>query len=230
MIPRNPSSNSNSIEDQLPLTITSISVQKKRNDRFSLFHEDQFLIGVSSKTLIDFSIQKGTELTHELFNNIQYSEEYQAVKESFYRYLGGRDHAAFELKQKALKKGFDDELVNSVLEEFDKKGLLNDEVFARKFSFDKAEFKKWGPNKIQNALYKKGISKHIVEKVVQNLSEDLEQTQICVDLLRKRRNHFLREADPIKRKQKMYRYLTGKGYIGSDVSKATDLISKEFDV
>jgi len=83
MIPRNPSSNSNSIEDQLPLTITSISVQKKRSDRFSLFHEDQFLIGVSSKTLIDFSIQKGTELTHELFNNIQYSEEYQAVKTPF---------------------------------------------------------------------------------------------------------------------------------------------------
>jgi regulatory protein len=230
MIPCNPSSNSNPIEDQLPLTITSIAAQKKRNDRFSLFHQDQFLIGVSSKTLIDFSIQPGTKLTPELYNNIQYAEEYQAVKESFYRYLGGRDHAAFELKQKALKKGFEDQLVLSVLEEFGKKGLLNDEVFARKFAYDKAEFKRWGPNKIQNALYEKGISKHIVEKVVQNLSDDLEQTQICVDLLHKRRKHFLREADPIKRKQKMYRYLTGKGYTGSDVSKATDLISKEFDV
>jgi regulatory protein len=217
------------VEDQLPLPITSISAQKKRRDRFSLFNDKQFLIGLSSQTLIDFSIQKGVQLTPELYKKLQHAEEYQTVKDSFYRYLSGRDHAAFELKQKAIKKGFNLALIESVLDEFNRKGLLNDENFARKFASDKAEFKKWGPNKIRHALYKKGISKPIIEKVVQNLSDNLEQSQICVDLLRKRKQHFLREADPLKRKQKMYRYLTGKGYSGRDITAATDQISKEFD-
>ena len=217
------------IENRLPLTITSISVQKKRKDRFSLFHEKEFLIGVSAQTLTDYNIRKGTVLTHDLFLKILHSEDYQKIKDAIYRYLSGRDHASFELKQKVMKKGFDAALIDSVLEEFDQKELLNDEVFAKKFAVDKSEFKRWGPVKIKQALYKKGISKPIAEKVVQNLSKNLAQDQICVDLLRKRKAHFSREEDPLKRKQKMYRYLAGKGYHGKSISKAIDSISNEFD-
>lgn len=217
------------IEARLPLTITSISVQKKRTDRFSLFHEKEFLIGVSAQTLTDYNLRKGTVLTHDLFLKIQHSEDYQKIKDAIYRYLSGRDHASFELKQKVMKKGFDASLIDSVLDEFDQKGLLNDEVFAKKFAADKSEFKRWGPVKIKQALYKKGISKPIAEKVIQNLSKNLAQDQICVDLLRKRKTHFSREEDPLKRKQKMYRYLGGKGYHGKAISKAIDSITKEFD-
>jgi regulatory protein len=217
------------IENRLPLTITSISVQKKRTDRFSLFHEKEFLIGVSAQTLLDYSIKKGSTLTHELYLKIQHSEDYQKIKDAIYVYLSGRDHATFELKQKVMKKGFDSSLIESVLDEFDQKGLLDDENFARKFATDKAEFKNWGPNKIKSELIKKGISKKIAEKVVQKLSDSLEQDQICVDLLRKRKQHFLREEDPLKRKQKMFRYLAGKGYHSTEISKATDIILKELN-
>lgn len=217
------------IKNILPLRITSISVQKKRTDRFSLFHEKQFLIGVSAQTLIDYSIQKGTTLTPELYKQLTHAEDYQKVKDAFYRYLSGRDHASFELKQKVLKKGFSSDLIESVIEEFDDKGLLNDEKFANKFAADKAEFKKWGPKKIKSELFKKGITKNVVEKVIQKLAESLEQDQICVDLLRKRKQHFLREQDQIKRKQKMYRYLAGKGYNGTTISKAIEQITEDLN-
>ena len=218
------------ISDKLPLKITSISPQKKRKDRFSLFHEDTFLVGVSSQTLIDLSLKKGVELTPFLFEKISDAEEYQKVKDTFYDYLSRRDHGSFELKQKALKKGFHSNIINDVLDEFDRKGLLNDESFAKKFAADKAEFKQWGPVKIKSALRKKGISKNIAEKTVHSITNDLDQVQICVDLLSKRKSHFLRETDPLKRKQKMYRYLAGKGFTGSVVTKAIDTIKNDFDV
>lgn len=218
------------ISEKLPLKITSISPQKKRKDRFSLFHEDTFLVGVSSQTLIDHSLKKGVELTPFLFDQITQSEEYQKIKDTFYDYLSRRDHGSFELKQKGLKKGYPKEIIDDVIDELDQKGLLNDESFAKKFASDKADFKQWGPIKIKSALRKKGISKNIAEKAVQSITNDLDQQQICVDLLIKRKRHFLRESDPFKRKQKMYRYLAGKGFTGSFIKKAIDRIKNDFDV
>jgi len=218
------------ISEKLPLVITSISTQKKRKDRFSLFHDNTFLVGVSSQTLIDLSLKKGVELTPFLFEKILEAEEYQKIKDTFYDYLSRRDHGSFELKQKALKKGYPANIIDEVLGEFDQKGLLNDESFAKKFAADKAEFKNWGPIKIIAALRKKGVSKRVAEKAVRTATNDLDQVQICVDLLTKRKRHFFRETDTFKRKQKMYRYLAGKGFKAPTITKAIDTIKKDFDV
>jgi len=218
------------ISEKLPLKITSVSTQKKRKDRFSLFHDDTFLVGVSSQTLIDLSIKKGVELTPFLFEKILEAEEYQKIKDTFYDYLSRRDHGSFELKQKALKKGFPSNVIDDVLDEFDQKGLLNDESFAKKFAADKAEFKNWGPIKIKAALRKKGVSNRVAEKAVQTITNDLDQVQICVDLLTKRKRHFFRETDTLKRKQKMYRYLAGKGFTAPTITKAIDTNKNDFDV
>ncbi|MEX0904102.1 MAG: regulatory protein RecX [Balneolaceae bacterium] len=217
------------VEGRLPLRVTSILPQKKKKDRFSLFHEEEFMMGVSGKSMLDFSIQKGVEMTPFLYNRLKESEEYQKVKESFYRYLAGRDHSSFELRQKGRKKGFRADVMDNVLEELEQKNLLSDESFARKFALDKANLKQWGPKKIKNALCKKGIGRAVAKKVVQNVAENLEQDQICVDLALKRKRHFLRENDPFRRKQKIYTYLAGKGYSGTVISKALPVITKKLD-
>lgn len=218
------------ISEKLPLKVTSISPQKKRTDRFSLFHEKTFLIGVSAQTLLDYSIKKGVVMTPFLFEKIQIAEEYQKVKDTFYDYLSRRDHGSFELKQKGSRKGYSSEIMNEVLDEFDQKGLLNDLDFAKKFASDKAEFKQWGPVKIKNELRRKGIKKEYAEKAVKDVTNNLDQKQICVDLLKKKKRHYMREVDPFKRKQKMYRYLAGKGFSGSMITKAIDTVQDSFDV
>lgn len=218
-----------SIEDKLPLTITGISAQKKNNERFSLFHEGQFLTGVSAKTLTDFSIHKGVELTPLLFEEITRSEDLNAVKECCLRYLSRRDHASSELKLKLQKKGFDEPAINSVIEELSGKGYLNDEQFAVSFANEKAELNKWGPKKITAALYKKGIKKQVIERAVKKATENLQQEQICVDLALKKKHHFLREADPYKRKQKIYNYLAGRGFSNSEIKKSLPKITTLFD-
>ncbi len=218
-----------SITHELPLTVTTITPQKKRSDRFSLFHKKKFIIGVSGQTLLDFSIQKGVEITPSLFRKLSQAEDYSKVKDAAYRYLSRRDHGSFELKQKIQKKDYPSKVINRVIQEFEEKGMINDEVFAQKFADDKAEFKKWGPNKIKHALFKKGVHRKIVEKVVQNLSTNLEQDQICVDLALKRRRHFLREGDFYKRKQKIYAYLTQKGYKSPAIKKALPKIMEHLN-
>lgn len=216
--------------DKLPLEITSVKPQKKRKERYSLFHKSEFLIGVSADTLLSYSLSDGVILTPSLYRQIKKSEEYTAVKDRCYLLLSGRDHSAGELRSKLAKKGFDRELVAQVVDEFSEKGLLNDREFARKFAADKSELRGWGPVKIKNELLKKGVSKEAAAGAVKSLEENLDQTEICVDLALKRKQHFLREDDPRKRKQKIYRYLAGKGYRPKAISKAIPTILGKLNV
>jgi regulatory protein len=214
---------------KLPLVITKITVQKKNSNRFSLFHKNEFLTGVSGKTLTDFSLQKGVELTSSLFQEIKQAEEYQIIKEKCFRYLGRRDHASFELKQKLSKKGFDEVTIVQVLDELAEKGFIDDEQFAIKFASDKAELSKWGPRKIKAALFKKGLKKSAIDRATKKITESLPQQQICVDLALKRKQHFLRENDPYKRKQKIFNYLAGRGFPGSVIKKSLSQITAKLD-
>jgi regulatory protein len=213
----------------LPLAITNISPQKKNSDRFSLFHEKTFLIGVSSQTLLDYSIQKGTLLTRDLFHRLNNSEEYQAVKDRCYKLLSGRDHGAEELKRKLVQKGFSPAISDQVVAEFREKDLLNDRTYATKFAHDKHHLKQWGPRKIKSALFKKGVPKTVISDVIQELKNDIDPVDTCVELVLKRRRHFLREGDLFKRKQKIFRYLAGKGYSSDKIKKALPNIEQQLD-
>jgi len=217
------------ILSSLPLAITKISPQKKNSDRFSLFHEKTFLIGVSSQTLLDFSIQKGTQLTRDLFHQLTTSEEYQSVKDRCYKLLSGRDHGAEELKRKLINKGFSASMCEQVVSEFRQKDLLNDRTYASKFAHDKYELKQWGPKKIKSALFKKGVPKDVIYDVISELKQKINPVDTCIELALKRRRHFLREPDSFKRSQKIFRYLAGKGYSSDKIKKALPNIEKQLD-
>lgn len=214
----------------LPIQITEIRIQKKNQNRHSLYHNKEFLAGVSSKTLSDLSLQKGVILTPSLFQQIKQAEHYHAVKESSLRYLGRRDHTSFEIKQKLKKKGYEDNVIDQALEELTDRGFLNDKNFTIKFITEKSELNRWGRKKIEFNLYKKGVHPKIIQEALNSYFDNLSQDQICLDLVIKRKRHFLREDDPYKRLMKIYSYLAGRGFTSSDIKKAMPKISSELDV
>lgn len=215
------------IVSKLPLPVTRISVQKNNKDRFSLFYEDQYLIGISRKTRNDFSIEKGVALTPSLYRQLSDAEDLAAIRDACFRYLSGRDHSSFELKQKVGKKGYKESDIEHVIEELSDSGYLDDEKFAAKFVEEKTDLNQWGPKKIRSHLYKKGIDKKIIDGVLSQKTDDLQLQQICVDLVMKRKRHFLRENDDFKRKQKIYRYLAGRGFSASVIKKTLPRITEK---
>lgn len=213
------------IENKLPLPVTKITIQKKNQDRFSLFHDKLFLIGISRKTRNDFSIEEGVTLTLSLFKQLNDAEDLVAIREACFRYLSRRDHSSSELKQKVSKKGYKESDIDQVIQNLSENGYLDDESFAAKFVEEKTELNQWGPKKIKSHLYKKGIDRKIIENVLSQQTDNLQQQQICVDLVLKRKRHFLREEDAYKRKQKIYRYLAGRGFSGSVIKKSLPRIT-----
>ena len=102
----------NELTSLLPITITRIQIQKNNKDRFSLYHEDRFLLGIKSQTLVFCSLKKGTLLTNELLETILNTEQYNKAKEYCLNLLSRRDHSVKELILKGIKKGYNLSLIH----------------------------------------------------------------------------------------------------------------------
>lgn len=216
-------------EPDLPATVTAVTRQKRRKDRFSLFAGDRFLIGVSEETLIEFGISSGTEITTALFRRLQRAEGRGAVKSYFLDLLARRDHARRELSDKARRKDLNHDFVDDVLDELERKGLIDDRQFAVKFAGDKASGSRWGPIKISAHLRRKGIGRSDIDHSIAAAFESVERKEVLTDLVLKRKRHFLREEDPLKRKKKIFDYLARRGFRSSTIHSCLEELTEILD-
>ncbi len=205
----------------LPASISGIQVQKKNATRFSLFVEDEFLIGVSESTLTKLNLKKGVLITPSLFQHIEQAEERWATRQYFFRILSRRDHSRKELKDKAYKKGYAGDYVNEILDEFEQKEYINDKKFALKYTSDKFEFNDWGPYKIRPQLFNKGINKEVVEECVKGVFGHEAIKESIITLIQKKKRRYQREPEK-KRKKKVFDFLMRKGYDSENILKHLD--------
>lgn len=209
---------SEEVAQLLPLPVSGISVQKKNKYRYSVFVDDKFLVGISDSTLTKFNLTKGVLMTPLLLQDIINAENTWKIREYLIGLLSRRDHARSELKAKALKKEYPAQEIESILDELEEKGYINNRAFARKFVHDKFEFNKWGINKIRIELIKKGISESDITLALSEL-DDSEVLETIRHLVEKNKRKFLR-ADPLKRKKKVFDFLLRKGYDSNSIMKS----------
>lgn len=204
-------------EKLLPAPISSIKVQKKNSFRFSLFVEDQFLIGVSDNTLTKFNLKKGVLMTPSLFAEVLKKEDEWAIREYFLRLLGRRDHARNELRDKASHKKYPSSSIENILDELEEKNYINNAAFAKKFAHDKFELNSWGVNKIRSELFRKGIKERDINAALDQF-DNAELQQTIIELVKKNKRKFQRAA-PEKRKKKIFDFLLRKGYDSNNILK-----------
>lgn len=205
----------------LPAPVSEIQVQKKNSSRYSIFINNQFLIGVSDSTLTKLNLKKGVEITPSFLQQIEKQENRWAAREYMFRILSRRDHSRKELKDKAHKKGYSDGFIDEILDEFELKEYINDRKFAEKYAIDKFEFNDWGPYKIRTQLLKKGISKSIIERIISTIFGEQAVKESMTTLISKKKKRFQREPEE-KRRKKVFDFLMRKGYDSENILKHLD--------
>lgn len=198
-------------EVPLPADITSITPQKRKG-RFNIFAAKSFLIGVSEQTIAQLNLSVGDEVDETLFKNIFRLEYRNKLKNYLLELLGRREYSRLELYRKARNKGYDQKLANQILDEMEQNEYLSDRRFTKAYVRDKHNFNRWGPRKIRAGLMKKGIKSDLASEIIDKVIGRDEQLDHAVALLEKRKARYERESDPAKKREKMLRYLAGRGY------------------
>lgn len=108
------------------------------------------------------------------------------------------------MKQKLLKKNFDKQAIDSVINRLIELDYLDDLEFARSYVRHCQKIKQMGPIRIFYELHKKGVSHEIIEISSGEYSEDLEK-----DIILKK---ILSRLELGKREDKIIQYLQRKGF------------------
>ncbi len=88
------------------------------------------------------------------------------------RKLDRRDHTRHELEQALRKKEIPDDIAAEMLDYYEEIGLVDDADFARRWVQSRTSFKSLGKRALWLELYRKGISKTLIDEVLEGVSEE----------------------------------------------------------
>jgi regulatory protein len=210
--------------------ISRIESQKKRKNRFSIFTENKFLVGVSDETMLKYGLQVGKSISQNLLQELQNNEDYISLKNSALGLLARRPHSVKELKDKLFKKNSNVNLINSIVENFKTYKYLDDEMFAQAYLTDEIRLKKSGPLLIKNKLLQKGVNPETINTVIENDYDISIQISNCEILANKKFRIISQQLSLAEKKSKLANYLKQKGYHWEIVKQVIEpLINGEND-
>lgn len=201
-------------------------VTRKRNTVIvSLDNNDKLLVPYDVFLKNYLSIDE--EISEKRLNKIVTESSLYRIKQSSFRYLSGRNHSKYELKIKLQKKQYDISLIQKVLVDLERQGLLNDTEFANNY-YNSQLKRKRGLLQIKANLSKKGVSREIVESVSQRLNNDEEFIVSAKEIAEKKIKLLLRRnlEDKVI-KQKVFQFLASRGFTTNIIMEALNQLKFE---
>ena len=201
--------------------IKEIKTQVRHPDRRTIIFDDGTFIGISEEVLLSNPVHPGDQLTPTKLKELTNSEQKQKLRDSALNLLSFRMRSRSELKQRLLKKGYDVEDIEPLLEEFDAKNILNDSEFALAFSRDKIRSKGIGPSILRVELSNHHLSRNLVEDTIYRMYTEFPIDTLLGNHLKKkkiRRNSQLQARE----KNRIVNLLKRKGFSWDDISRVFD--------
>ncbi|MBQ6555337.1 MAG: RecX family transcriptional regulator [Firmicutes bacterium] len=148
------------------MKITAITQQKKRQNRYNIFIDNEFAFGIDGVDMLYYKLKEGEELTRERYELIMDELVFVKARETALRYIDFKRRTEKEVRQK-LREEFNDETIERVIELLKRYRVIDDEEYARLYTADCLKLKGWGARRILTELAARGISRDTAEKYLE---------------------------------------------------------------
>ena len=208
-------------EKVLNQKIKVIKTRVRRPTRRTIIFDDGTFIGISEEVLLTNPVHPGDELTPEKIKELTNSENIQKLRNSALNLLNFRMRSCSELKQRLLKKGFYIQDIEPLLEEFERKNILNDSEFALAFSRDKVKSRGIGPWTLRAELLSHNLEQELVEETIDRIYTEFSIDKLLGNHLKKRK---IRRDTQLQgnEKNRLMNFLKRKGFSWDDISRVFD--------
>jgi regulatory protein len=200
------------------MRITNIEYQKN-NKRVNIYIDNKFAFGMSDELRFKFGLSIDDEINQDFIDNVIKSEEQMKVTNAAFNLLSFRQRSEKELCDALKRKGFEDSYISHTINYLKENNYLDDKKFAKSFIYDKQNLNKYGPNKIRYELYKKGISKDIIESTV--IKDSNTEYDMALELAAKKLTNY-KSQDKASIYRKLGNLLQRKGYSYDVILKVLD--------
>lgn len=201
--------------------ITKIETGKRNKERVNIYIDNEYSFSIGMELVYKFNIKLNEQFDKEKFFEVIKAENLSKCKESALRTIERSYKTEKEIKDKLLLKEFDDDIIDETLNFLKEYGFIDDSKFVKMFVKD--HIRNQGRNKIKYLLQQKGVDNNLIDEAFLNLEKEYELERAYILAEKKYLSISKREDDDFKIKNKIIRYLLGRGY---DYSIAKDILSK----
>lgn len=187
-------------------TVTNISQQQRRKDRFSVYLDGSYRLSLAQNQLVDAGLRVGDELTEARINELAKQSEVGKALDRAYNYLSFRSRSRQEMVRYFRRKQYDDELTEFLVAQLEEQALVDDARFARDWVEARQQSSPRSVIQLRAELREKGIAADTIADVLDSQTAVTETATIIALIEQKRL--WQRYPD----KQKLIRYLAGKGF------------------
>jgi regulatory protein len=210
--------------------ITSVEPQKKNPHRFNIFLDGQFGFGADEDLVVDHRLIVGKVIESGDLEKILFDAEVGKLMERVYGLLTIRMRSEKEIRDYLRNLSFKRKLkekdeispivIESTIDRAIKKGLVNDLEFAKLWVESRS--KKKGLQVIKQELFKKGISREMVDQALSQELRIKDQDKVAEELLNKKMQRWS-NLPVLEFKKKALDFLMRRGF---EYSLAREVIEK----
>jgi regulatory protein len=195
---------------EISMIITTIEKQKKT--QYNVYIDGEYAFSCNLEDLSYLGIEKGKEIDNEQYNYyVNYIATRQASDYAF-KLLSKKMLTERELFQKLEMKGFEENVIKSVIEKLKSYNYINDKVYAKLFIEQKIN-QLYSRRKIYYELIKKGISKELIQESLNNFYPEEKEVEIIKKIIEKK-SKFQEDTKKLKN------YLYNNGFQIENISDA----------
>lgn len=206
------------------MIITQIVQNKRFKNYYDIYIDEEYQFFVTYTELKFLKLQENNNITSQSLELIYREYVYKRARNRAFRLLQRKDMTKKEIIQKLKSSGYNDYIINNVMEFLEEYNYINDKEYAVKYiSYNKM---RKSMKQISIELMKKGINKELAKELLENTS--ICEEEIAYNLLSKK----YRNLDSIdnKIKNRMLGYIMRKGYSYNIASKTINRLIAEKDL
>lgn len=201
--------------------ITSVESQKKNPKRFNIFLDGQFAFGADEDLVVEYRLVPGKVIDQEMLEKLLFEAEVGKLMERMYGFINIRARSEKEIRDYLKNLSFKRKIkgneeiseitTESLINKLKKKGLINDEQFAKMWVQSRRRSRKKGKIALKQELFQKGIDAGLIDEVLNEDSTPETERQLAKKALEKKLNLW-KNLPNMELRKKAYEFLLRKGF------------------
>ncbi len=192
-----------------PLTGAYIDVSLENGEHYSVHRE----------IALEFDLPGREEIDAETLSAmVRASDVRRACQRALY--LLDMQSYSYQMMFQKLSRNYDEEVCYTVMDKLCDMGVINDWKYAAQVSRKAFEVKLYGPRRIRETLYLKGIPKNVINSALLQYMDDDLQVENVLKLMEKKYSKLLSDKDNKQNVEKCKAALVRMGYGYSVIGEA----------
>ena len=197
-----------------------LTYKKGQGDKIHISIDGEYKLTVDEMYFASLYLKDGQEISEEEYTGLEETVNIRRAYNCAVSLLSRRDHSKKELLQKLRDKGYSVG-AEAAIQKLCDGGYVDDERFCRLFASELVRLKGYGRKRVEQELYRKGISRDIIYDVLEEFTFD---TDTLSDIIKRK---YLSKMSDEKGRQKAFNALMRLGYTYGEIRDALKNIDEE---